>query len=82
MNRRKSRAGIERKILTSILWVSILPMTGAIVFGYFSARFGQRNATEQTLATVAAKTADGITQESLNRLRLASTFSKIGRAHV
>ncbi len=75
MSRRKSRAGIERKILTSIVWVSILPMTVAIVFGYFSARFGQRNATEQTLATVAAKTADGIVQESLNRLRLASAFS-------
>jgi len=75
MRRRKSRAGIERKILTSILWVSILPMTVAIVFGYFSARFGQRSATEQTLATVATKTADGITQESLNRLRLATTFT-------
>lgn len=75
MSRRKSRAGIERKILTSILWVSILPMTVAIVFGYFSARFGQRAATEQTLETVSAKTADGIARESLNRLRMARAFS-------
>jgi PAS domain S-box-containing protein len=71
MKRRRPRAGIERKILTSILWVSILPMALALIFGYLSARRGQSAAVQQTLLTVAAKTADGLARESFGRLRLA-----------
>jgi len=74
MSRRQSRAGIERKILTSILTVSILPMIVALAFGYLTTRQQQKIAVEQTLSTVAAKTANGVARAAADRLRFARTI--------
>ena len=56
MNRREPHVGIERKILTSILWVGILPMTVALIVGYITARGGQSSAVQQTLRPAAPNT--------------------------
>lgn len=55
-----TRVGIERKILTSILWVGILPMVVALIAGYIAGRRYTTTAVQQTLLTAAQKTADGL----------------------
>lgn len=55
-----TRVGIERKILTSILWVGILPMVVALIAGYIAGRGYTSTAVQQTLLTAAQKTADGL----------------------
>lgn len=54
------RRSIERRILTSILWVGVIPMAIALVLGYFVAHEGQRIAVQQNLETAASKTAQGV----------------------
>lgn len=54
------RRGIERKILTSILVVGILPMAVVLIAGYIMARVAQVNAVEQSLVDAAKNTAAGI----------------------
>ena len=70
------RGGIERKILTSILWVGIWPMTVALIVGYVSARSGQSNAVQQTLLSAAYNTAKSIELLSQERLRDARKFAR------
>jgi hypothetical protein len=51
------RSGIEWKILTSILWVGILPMTLALIVGYLTVRSGRSSSTLETLHTSVNETA-------------------------
>lgn len=71
-----SKVGIERKILTSILWVGILPMAVALIVGYITARRSQSNAVQQTLLTAATKTAEGLVRETDSRLRMAGLLAQ------
>ncbi|MBI3119598.1 MAG: hypothetical protein HYZ00_12965, partial [Candidatus Hydrogenedentes bacterium] len=57
MRKKQASGGIERKFLTSILWVGVIPMALALVIGYVFAREGQQIAVEQNLFTAARKTA-------------------------
>lgn len=75
MRAKRSRAGIERKILTSILWVGILPMTFMLISGYITARGGQSNAVQQTLLTATETTAEGIQLLTAARLRDAERIA-------
>jgi len=60
MARRPARGGIERKFVTSILWVGVIPMALALIIGYVFAREGQQIAVHQNLATAVQTTAGGI----------------------
>lgn len=53
MFKRQSRGGIERKFITSILWVGVIPMALALVSGYVLARENQKNAVRLNLETAA-----------------------------
>ncbi len=82
MRKTESHRGIERKILTSILWVGILPMTLSLVVGYFSARQWQNASVRQSLSTVAEKTTEGLRlslRPQLIVLRRASRDKEISR---
>ncbi|MCH7908805.1 MAG: HAMP domain-containing protein, partial [Candidatus Hydrogenedentes bacterium] len=79
---RKPRVGIERKILTSILWVGILPMAVVLIAGYGTARIGASNAVRETLEVSVRKTVEGAERDMAARLgmatRLASESSVLG----
>jgi len=60
MINRQSRSGIERKFLTSILWVGVIPMALALVSGYVLARENQKNAVRINLETAVRLKADGL----------------------
>lgn len=60
MPKRQIRGGIERKFVTSILWVAFIPMTLALIIGYVFAREGQQTAVIQNLSTAVQTTAGGI----------------------
>lgn len=76
MSSKEPRVGIERKILTSIMWVGILPMTVALIVAYITARGGQSNATRQTLSTAAGKTAEGLSLLVATRLNTAARLAE------
>jgi PAS domain S-box-containing protein len=69
MTSTRPRGGIERKILTSILWVGILPMALALLAGYLTARGGQSSAVQKALATDARRTAAGLVLAGESLLR-------------
>lgn len=54
------QGSIERRFLSSILWVGVIPMTLALIIGYGFAREGQWIATQQNQSTAARKTAQGV----------------------
>lgn len=60
MRRKPPRAGIERKILTSIVWVSAIPMVLALGIGYTFAIKVTQVAVEEDLGVAAEKTARGL----------------------
>lgn len=60
MRNRVVRRSIERRILTSILWVGVIPMAIALVLGYFVSHEGQRIAVQQKLETAASTKAQGV----------------------
>ena len=53
MSTQQARGGIERKILTSILWVGVIPMGLALLIGWIFAYQGQQLAVTQELNTAA-----------------------------
>jgi PAS domain S-box-containing protein len=60
MARKHGRGGIERRFLSSILWVGIIPMALAMIIGYVFAREGQQIAVRQELNTAVRTTAGGV----------------------
>lgn len=71
MTRRPQRVGIERKILTQILWVGILPMAVAVIVGYLTARRQASDSVRDTLEISASKVADGMRRDIGSRLSAA-----------
>lgn len=71
MMNRRPRVGIERKILTSILWVGILPMMFALIVGYTTARGRTSKAVRETLEVSVRKTSEGIQRDLVSRLGMA-----------
>ncbi|MFH0777506.1 MAG: PAS domain S-box protein, partial [Candidatus Eisenbacteria bacterium] len=69
------RASIERKILTPILWVGIIPVTFALIVGYAITYQGQRQAVLRNLSTAAQTTANGLRLALESRLRTVETLS-------
>ncbi len=76
MAKKQSRGGIERKFLTSILWVGVIPMTLALIIGYVFAREGQWMATQQNQATAARKTAEGVDLAMRSRLMMTARVAQ------
>ena len=76
MRNNAPRGGIERKILSSILSVGVIPMALALVTGYTFAHQAQRVAVQQNLATAAQKTAEGLLLALNARLRKVGTLSR------
>lgn len=76
MRKRFARRSIERRILTSILWVGVIPMAIALVLGYFVAHEGQRLAVQQVLETAARKTAQGVQLAIKGRERSAMSLAR------
>lgn len=71
----KSRVGIERKILSTILWVCILPIGVILVMGYIIARSNQSTGVQEALLNAAQKTAEGIRIESSGRMSVAENLA-------
>jgi len=69
------RVGIERKILSTIVWVCILPIAVILLMGYVIARSMQSDAVQQTLLKAAQKTAEGIYIESQSRIEIAANLA-------
>jgi len=76
MRKKERRGGIERKILTSILWVGIIPMALALIIGYTFAREATRLGVQRSLAGLAQKTAEGLSLALNARLRSVGTLSR------
>lgn len=72
MRKKAPRVSIERKFLTSIFWVGVIPMTLALLIGYVFAREGQWLATQRNLATAARKTAEGVWLALQSRLQMTA----------
>lgn len=75
MARKERRGSIERKIVTSILWVGITPITLALIIGYLVVHEAQRKAVQRTLATAAEKTAKGVMLAIQSRNRTLSRLA-------
>jgi len=60
MSVKRRNRGIERKILTSIMWVGVVPIVLVMIFGFVAARFGQSYQTDQNLAAITQTTATGV----------------------
>ncbi len=56
MEKETPRSGIEKRILASILWFGILPLSFIFISGYFLIRDWQRQLAEDALRTALAKT--------------------------
>ena len=69
------RSGIEWKILTSILWVGILPMALALILGYIAVRGSRSEYALDTLLTSVTKTTEGIGLSSKYRLEEAASLA-------
>ncbi|MFP4192154.1 MAG: response regulator [Candidatus Hydrogenedentota bacterium] len=68
-NKNPRRRGIERRILTSILWVGIVPMALALIGGYAALRATQRAEVMDDLTAAADKTAQGLHFANAARLQ-------------
>jgi PAS domain S-box-containing protein len=71
MRKKMARGGIERKFITSIIWVGVIPMVLALIIGYVFAREGQQIAVRQNLNTAARTISGGIRLALLDRLKMA-----------
>lgn len=75
MRRKDRRGSIERRILMSILWVGITPVTVAVLLGYAVVHEAQRNAVQTSLSVAAQKTANGLSLALGSRLRTSRNLS-------
>lgn len=66
---------IERKILTSILWVGIGPMLFILILGFVSARWAQSVRTQKSLAALSQTTATGVRLALQGTLATSSNLS-------
>lgn len=73
------RRGIERRILTSILWVGIVPMAMALIGGYAALRTTQHADVMDDLTAAAEKTAEGLHLASTARVQGIARLANEGR---
>lgn len=73
---KSGRSSIERRFILSILWVGVIPMTLALLIGYFAAREGQQITVMRNLLTTARKTAGGMRLVVQERERIAVRISQ------
>ncbi|MBX3180527.1 MAG: response regulator [Candidatus Hydrogenedentes bacterium] len=81
--KRQSRGGIERKFITSIVWVGVIPMVLALASGYVLARENQKNAVRRNLETASRLKAESVRltlHTRLQRTRLAAHDPELARA--
>ncbi|MFO7775550.1 MAG: HAMP domain-containing protein, partial [Candidatus Hydrogenedentota bacterium] len=78
-NKNPRRRGIERRILTSILWVGIVPMALALIGGYVALRATQRADAMDDLRAAADTTAEGLHFASTARLQGVTRLANEGR---
>ena len=76
MRKREPRGGLERKILTALLWVAAAPMVLALLIGYAYAHGAQHLAARQNLTMAAQKTAEGLNLTYRARLRTMGTLAR------
>lgn len=76
MLRKERRVGIERRILLSILWVGITPITLVVIIGYVGALEYERLTLERTLEVAAEKTVSGLNIVLEDRFRSARILSQ------
>jgi PAS domain S-box-containing protein len=69
-------AGIERKFLTSIILVGVIPMTLALIIGYVFAYAGQKNAFEENLSSQARNAYEKMDLDLRGRLRLLNDVAQ------
>lgn len=69
------RRGIERKILSSILKVGILPLLIALIVGYYAAHRGLSNLVLGSLENAASNKVLGVARESETRIGMARKVS-------
>lgn len=72
MAKRLAREGIERKFITAILWVGVLPMALALSLGLIFAIRGQRDAIQQSITMSAQTIAGGFRGAMEARQQLAA----------
>ena len=60
MRSKRTRRSIESKIVSSILWVGIVPLCLALAGGYVTARKWQERSTRRALLTTVEKTGQGL----------------------
>ena len=77
MERKAKRSSIEKRFVMSILWVGVIPMTLALLMGYFAAREGQQLSVLQNLSTAANKTVDGIRLAVRERERVIQRIAQM-----
>ena len=73
---RTERRSVERKIVTSILWVGILPTAFTLIINYAVTREAQRSAAFHALETEARITSVGLQLAILTYPRTVSSLSK------
>ena len=73
MAKRAARGGIERKFITAILWVGVLPMALALCLGFIFAVRGQRDVIRQTLAMTTQTIAGGF-RSAMEARQSATTY--------
>ena len=77
MGPKTKRSSIERRFILSILWVGVIPMTLALVIGYFAAREGQQIVVMRNLLTTAQKTAGAMRLLVEERERVAHRTAQL-----
>jgi PAS domain S-box-containing protein len=76
MSATNQHRGIERKILTSILWVSTVPVIFALCFGYFTVRWGRSQETLSSLENSARQTGAGVRLNTDAILRASNNLAQ------
>lgn len=76
MAMRQVRGGIERKFITAIIWVGVLPMALALLLGFIFALQGQQRAIEESLVTTVETISGGFRNAMGARLYMAEYLAR------
>ena len=73
---RQTRGSIEKRFLTSIIWVGVIPVFLAVSIGYFFAQEAQWNAVKENLEQSAHDKAQGIQLALQGRLEMTKRIAQ------
>lgn len=76
MANRQPRGGIERKFITAIIWVGVVPMALALFLGFIFALRGQQQAIIQTLTSTTEMIAGGFRNAMIARQQMANHLAQ------